>query len=101
MQMADLPADTPLYDGPVTERQFDQLPEPIPYDPSRARALLDAAGWQDSNGDGVRDQVAKSFVSQRSLQRCNSSDSTSSWPSMFNPIFFGWESTWRFSPSNK
>lgn len=27
-----------------------------PYDPERARQLLDEAGWADSNGDGVRDQ---------------------------------------------
>lgn len=29
---------------------------PWPYDPDRARALLDAAGWIDSDGDGVRDK---------------------------------------------
>jgi peptide/nickel transport system substrate-binding protein len=27
-----------------------------PYDPAKARELLDAAGWKDSNGDGVRDK---------------------------------------------
>jgi peptide/nickel transport system substrate-binding protein len=26
------------------------------YDPEQAAALLDAAGWQDSNGDGLRDK---------------------------------------------
>jgi peptide/nickel transport system substrate-binding protein len=29
---------------------------PWPYDPERARTLLDDAGWVDSNGDGVRDR---------------------------------------------
>jgi peptide/nickel transport system substrate-binding protein len=28
----------------------------IPYDPAGARALLDSAGWRDTNGDGVRDR---------------------------------------------
>ena len=27
-----------------------------PYDPERARALLDAAGWTDGDGDGVREK---------------------------------------------
>ncbi len=30
--------------------------EPWPYDPERAMALLDEAGWVDSNGDGTRDK---------------------------------------------
>ena len=30
--------------------------KPYPYDPERARALLDEAGWVDSNNDGVRDK---------------------------------------------
>jgi peptide/nickel transport system substrate-binding protein len=30
--------------------------EPLPYDPDRARALLDEAGWRDGDGDGIRDK---------------------------------------------
>jgi len=30
--------------------------KPRPFDPAQARALLAAAGWQDSNGDGILDQ---------------------------------------------
>ncbi len=29
---------------------------PLPYDPERARALLDSAGWVDADGDGVRER---------------------------------------------
>lgn len=31
------------------------------YDPDRARALLDRAGWVDSNGDGTRDKAGREF----------------------------------------
>lgn len=30
--------------------------EPLPFDPDSARALLDAAGWRDRDGDGVRER---------------------------------------------
>jgi peptide/nickel transport system substrate-binding protein len=30
--------------------------EPLPYDPAQAAALLDEAGWVDSNGNGIRDK---------------------------------------------
>ena len=30
--------------------------DPLPHDPDSARALLDAAGWRDGDGDGVRER---------------------------------------------
>ncbi len=35
--------------------------EPLPYDPERAAELLDASGWVDTDGDGVRDKGGVEF----------------------------------------
>ena len=35
---------------------YDENLAPLPYDTTASRALLDAAGWTDSDGDGVRDR---------------------------------------------
>ena len=48
--------------------------EKIPYDPEGAKALLDAAGWIDSNGDGTRDKdgvelVLRYVTSKRPLRQ--------------------------------
>jgi peptide/nickel transport system substrate-binding protein len=40
----------------------DPTIEPWPYDPEQANALLDEAGWVDSNGDGTRDQDGVELV---------------------------------------
>ncbi len=55
-QLLYLPESTPILDGVFTKRQLrrGKLPDPLPYDPTGARALLDAAGWHDGDGDGVR-----------------------------------------------
>ena len=34
----------------------DEIEMTYPYDPEQAEALLDGAGWVDSNGDGTRDK---------------------------------------------
>lgn len=36
--------------------------KPPAFDPAMARALLDSAGWTDSNGDGVRDRQGVKFA---------------------------------------
>ncbi|MFW5941813.1 MAG: peptide ABC transporter substrate-binding protein [Chloroflexota bacterium] len=45
--------DTPYVDPSI---------EPYPYDPDRARELLDEAGWVDSNDDGIRDKDGVELV---------------------------------------
>jgi peptide/nickel transport system substrate-binding protein len=36
--------------------------QPWPYDPEKAKALLDEAGWKDTNGDGTRDKNGVELV---------------------------------------
>ena len=52
------PDDLPIFDAPHTPDQYRrrELLEPLPYDPDLARALLDRAGWQDTDGDEIRDR---------------------------------------------
>ncbi len=42
-------------------RQSNPDIEPWPYDPERAKQLLDEAGWIDHDGDGVRDKNGVPF----------------------------------------
>ena len=58
LAILNLPDNFPLFDGPLTVRQLRrrQLPEPITFNPAKARALLDSAGWHDQDGDGVREK---------------------------------------------
>jgi peptide/nickel transport system substrate-binding protein len=63
LQVFNLPENLLLFDGPITPRQYHrrQLPEPIEYNPAQARALLDAAGWHDPDGEGVREREGLEF----------------------------------------
>ncbi len=54
--------DTPFEDPSI---------EPWPYDPEAAKALLDEAGWVDSNGDGTRDKDGVELVIQFSTTAGN------------------------------
>ncbi len=66
LEALDLPRDLPLSDALWTRRQFrkGELAAPPTYDPAEAERLLDAAGWADSDGDGVRDRdgISASFT---------------------------------------
>jgi peptide/nickel transport system substrate-binding protein len=42
--------------------QYDHSLKPWPYDPTRADAALDAAGWTTRNADGVRTKDGKAFT---------------------------------------
>lgn len=61
--MLNLPSDLPLTDGVFTPRVLfgGKLPAPLSYDPAEANRLLDAAGWHDRNGDGVRQRDGRPF----------------------------------------
>ena len=62
LQLLNLPELT-ITDGVYTGRQAQrgEWAEPLPYDPEEARVLLDAAGWVDRNGDGIREKGGRPF----------------------------------------
>jgi peptide/nickel transport system substrate-binding protein len=51
-------ATSPIVD--IVWAHDDRL-KPWPYDPQRARELLEEAGWKDTDGDGIRDKDGRPF----------------------------------------
>jgi peptide/nickel transport system substrate-binding protein len=49
--------------GPFSHVSWAYNPavKPYPYDPERARRMLEDAGWQDANGDGVLEKNGRPF----------------------------------------
>ena len=58
------PEGIPIVDWPFTRGQYarGELPDPLPYDPTLAERLLEAAGWVDADGDGIREKAGREFV---------------------------------------
>jgi peptide/nickel transport system substrate-binding protein len=65
-ELADVlnyPEGVPIKDTITTIRQFLRglYPEPLPYDPDQASEILKRHGWEDTDGNGIRDWEGKEF----------------------------------------
>jgi peptide/nickel transport system substrate-binding protein len=60
MEEIAVPAGGPY--SPLFTNLYDpQRTPPLPYDPEEAKRILDAKGWRDTDGDGVREKDGKPF----------------------------------------
>jgi peptide/nickel transport system substrate-binding protein len=62
-QILNIPAGIPIFDVPLSGGQYrrGEVPDPVPYDPERAKQLLDEAGWRDGDADGIRERNGMPF----------------------------------------
>jgi peptide/nickel transport system substrate-binding protein len=62
-RVLNFPDYTPIFDLPITGRQFHrgELLEPLPYDPEQAKRLFDEDGWFEVTKDGVRENNGREF----------------------------------------
>ncbi|MCK5795867.1 MAG: hypothetical protein KAI47_01700, partial [Deltaproteobacteria bacterium] len=66
----------------VDDPEHDASIKPIPFDPSVAEKLLDAAGWHDHDGDGIRDR-GPGEVLRFTFSLVASSKSTRRWATIY------------------
>jgi peptide/nickel transport system substrate-binding protein len=45
----------------IYDKYYNHAVQPLPYDPEKAKELLNNAGWVDSDGDGILDSGGKKF----------------------------------------
>jgi peptide/nickel transport system substrate-binding protein len=62
LDLLNLPDGLPLFDVVFSQRQWNELPEPLPHDPHQAVQLLEETGWRDVDGNGVRERNGKEFA---------------------------------------
>jgi len=48
-------------EGYINSPDYNKNLQPWPFDPEQAKQLLDAAGWKDTNNDGIRDKNGVPF----------------------------------------